>query len=105
MQLGLKILFAAALGMGWYGINGEESAEFSLLIFLFVLVLLLLKPITFQSPEKREDYIQQLQRNIERKRELKNKERAEKKRISQAAVDRDYKEQREKHNRSDNKFF
>ncbi|CBY83013.1 hypothetical protein [Helicobacter felis] len=105
VQLGLKILFAIALSMGWYAINGEDSAQLSLLIFLFMLALLLLKPISFQSPERREDYIQQLKHNYERRIDLKKKEKAEKKRLSQAVTERDYKKEREKTKRVDHKFF
>ncbi|BDQ29410.1 hypothetical protein [Helicobacter ailurogastricus] len=91
MKAGLKILFAIALGLAWYIVNGETSGDLALMIFFFVAFLLLIKPISFQPPEKREDYIQQLKRSYERKMDLQKKEKEEKRRLNQAATERDYK--------------
>ncbi len=79
------------LGMAWYLVNGETSGDIALMIFFFVAFLLLIKPISFQPPEKREDYIEQLKRSYERKMDLKKKEKEEKQRLNQAANERDFK--------------
>ncbi|BEG56493.1 hypothetical protein NHP21005_01810 [Helicobacter sp. NHP21005] len=91
MKTGLKLLFAIALGLAWYIVNGETSGDLALMIFFFVAFLLLIKPISFQPPEKREDYIQQLKRSYERKMDLRKKEREEKRRLSQTVNERDFK--------------
>ncbi|BDQ27509.1 hypothetical protein [Helicobacter heilmannii] len=91
MTTGLKLLFAMVLGMAWYLVNGETSGDIALMIFFFVAFLLLIKPISFQPPEKREDYIEQLKRSYERKMDLKKKEKEEKQRLNQAANERDFK--------------
>lgn len=98
LKAGLKILFAIAVSLSWYLLNGEESGVLSLMIFFFLSSILLIKPISFQSPEKREDYIQQLKRSYERKMDLKNKQREEKQRLIQANTERSYREKRNKQN-------
>ncbi|WP_163533343.1 hypothetical protein [Helicobacter suis] len=95
MKAGLKILFAMVLGFAWYIANEETSGGLALMIFFFVAFILLIKPISFQPPEKREDYIKQLQRSYERKMDLKNKEKEEKRRLNQVANEWDFKNRKQ----------
>ncbi|BCZ18917.1 hypothetical protein NHP190012_05590 [Helicobacter sp. NHP19-012] len=91
MKTGLKLFFAMVLGLAWYIVNGETSGDIALMIFFFVAFLLLTKPISFQPPEKREDYIQQLKRSYERKMDLRKKQKEERRRLNQAVTERDFK--------------
>ncbi|GMB96364.1 hypothetical protein NHP22001_09530 [Helicobacter sp. NHP22-001] len=91
MKTGLKLFFAMVLGLAWYIVNGETSGDVALMIFFFVAFLLLTKPISFQPPEKREDYIQQLKRSYERKMDLRKKQKEERRRLNQAVTERDFK--------------
>ncbi len=96
MKTGLKIIFAGIISLSWYLLNGEDSGELSLMIFFFLAFILLTKPISFQSPEKREDYIQQLKRSYERQMDLKNKQKEEKRRLIQATTERSYRKTHQK---------
>ncbi len=98
MKTGLKIIFAGIISLSWYLLNGEDSGELSLMIFFFLAFILLTKPISFQSPEKREDYIQQLKRSYERQMDLKNKQKEEKRRLIQATTERSYRKTHQKQN-------
>ncbi len=98
LKAGLKIIFAIAVSLSWYLLNGEDSGELSLMIFFFLAFILLAKPISFQSPEKREDYIQQLKRSYERQMDLKNKQKEEKRRLIQATTERSYRKTHQKQN-------
>ncbi|WP_285602618.1 hypothetical protein [Helicobacter sp. NHP22-001] len=91
LKTGLKLFFAMVLGLAWYIVNGETSGDVALMIFFFVAFLLLTKPISFQPPEKREDYIQQLKRSYERKMDLRKKQKEERRRLNQAVTERDFK--------------
>lgn len=84
MKIFLKVLLAGIIGGLWYHISGDSSGISSLILFLFILFVLLSKPIKFQSPEEREEYMQQLKKKRERKLALEAKQKEEQMRLYKA---------------------
>lgn len=95
MGIFLKVFGAALIGALWYHISGEESGTVSLIVFVFILVVLLLKPIEFQSPQKREDYLHQLKKKREYRLALEAKQKEEQLRLYKANHERE--EKKKKH--------
>lgn len=80
MQAFLKILLAAIIGATWYHFGGEDAAM--ALVFFFVIVgVLFMKPIRYQDPKRREEYIQKIRDSRERKIALENERLEELKRL------------------------
>ncbi|PAF48163.1 hypothetical protein BKH46_02325 [Helicobacter sp. 12S02634-8] len=91
----LKFLIASLIGGIWYHIGGENSAVVALILFAFVLFILLMQPISFQSPQKREDYMQQIKKKRERKLALEAKQKEEELRLHKASKEREERRKRE----------
>ncbi|PAF48698.1 hypothetical protein BKH41_05370 [Helicobacter sp. 12S02232-10] len=102
MKIFLKVLAASFIGGVWYHIGGENSAVIALVLFIFMLFILLMKPIEFQSPEKREDYMQQLKKKRERRLALEAKQKEEQLRLHKANLEREEKRKRELKNKLKN---
>lgn len=80
MQAFLKILLAAIIGATWYHFGGEDAAM--ALVFFFVIVgVLFMKPIRYQDPKRREEYMQKIRDSRERKLALENERLEELKRL------------------------
>ncbi|RDU72634.1 hypothetical protein CQA57_06620 [Helicobacter anseris] len=78
MRLFLKFIFASTIGLMWYRISGDDSAmAIALTLFIFVLSVLVMRPIEFQSPEKREEYIQKMREKKERRQMIEAKQKEE----------------------------
>ena len=83
MQLFWKFLFAAVIGATWYHFGGEDAAM-ALVFFLIVLGMLFMKPIRYQDPKKREEFMQKIRDSRERKIALENERMEELKRLKQS---------------------
>ncbi|MCE3037597.1 hypothetical protein LW135_07145 [Helicobacter sp. faydin-H20] len=75
----LKIILAFLLGGVWYYIDQSNLVAIAVVLAVFVFLILVVKPIKFQSPKKREEFIQQMREKRERLMaiELKQKEEIE----------------------------
>ncbi|MCH5313749.1 MAG: hypothetical protein J1E28_05100 [Helicobacter sp.] len=83
MQAFWKFLFAAVIGATWYHFGGEDAAM--ALVFFFIIVgMLFMKPIRYQNPERREQYMQKIREGRERKIALENERVEELKRLKQS---------------------
>ncbi|PAF50808.1 hypothetical protein [Helicobacter sp. 13S00477-4] len=102
MKVFLKVLLAALIGYIWYYIGGDNSSIVALVLFVFLLCVLLLKPIDFQSPEKREDYIQQIRKKRERRLALETKQKEEQLQLYKANKEREERKRRELHHKFKN---
>ncbi len=83
MQLFWKFLFAAVIGATWYHFGGEDAAM-ALVFFLIILGMLFMKPIRYQDPKKREEFMQKIRDSRERKIALENERMEELKRLKQS---------------------
>ena len=79
MKVFLKFVFSVVIGLIWYRISETDDVAMAIAsaLFIFVLLVLLVRPIEFQSPEKREEYIQNMKEKRERKRALEEKQKEE----------------------------
>ncbi|AFI04733.1 hypothetical protein [Helicobacter cetorum] len=91
----LKIVLASIIGGTWYTLNGVGSEVVSVGIFVLILFVFFIRPISFQTPERREEYIQRLKTNYERKMALQNKQKEEQLRLTQAKKERENKKRKE----------
>ncbi|PAF42489.1 hypothetical protein [Helicobacter sp. 11S02596-1] len=103
MKIFFKVLIACFIGGIWYHIGGQNSPATALILFIFMLFILLMKPIEFQSPEKREDYMQQLKKKRERRLALEAKQKEEQIRLHKANQEREEKRKRELRNKFKNR--
>ncbi len=67
MNAFLKLTLASLMGGLWYAFNGEGSEIVAIGIFVLILFVFFIRPVSFQDPEKREEYIERLKKNHERK--------------------------------------
>ena len=82
MKLFLKILFSSIIGITWYRLSGDDTAvAIASTLFIFVLLVLLMRPIEFQSPKKREEYIKKMKEKRERRLALEQKQKEELERL------------------------
>lgn len=79
----LEISFAAVIGATWYHFGGEDAAM-ALVFFLIILGMLFMKPIRYQDPKKREEFMQKIRDSRERKIALENERMEELKRLKQS---------------------
>lgn len=86
----LKVVISLGIAMCWYKLTGNQ--EISIAFFVMLLVIFFIKPIPYQSPTERKEYIEQIKHSQERQASLENLRRDVKKR---AAED---KKKREEHN-------
>ena len=105
MKLFLKFVFAAIIGVMWYRVSGDDNSAMAiaLTLFIFVLLVLLMRHIEFQSPEKREEFIEQMREKKERLLQLEAKQKEELariKRLNKAKKEQEMLEYREKFNAS-----
>lgn len=56
----LKILFAIVIGVSWLFFSGDGSQEISLILTLFVLIILFIKPSKFIKVQDDETYKQKV---------------------------------------------
>lgn len=63
--------------MVWYKLT--ENQEISIAFFVLMLVISFMRPITYQSPTEREEYLEKFRRSKERQMNLEQMRREEKK--------------------------
>ncbi|GAA7197402.1 hypothetical protein ID0444_13450 [Helicobacter pylori] len=89
MNTFLKLVLASLMGGLWYAFNGEGSEIIAIGIFVLILFVFFIRPVSFQDPEKREEYIERLKKNHERKMILQDKQKEEQMRLYQAKKERE----------------
>ncbi|CAJ99865.1 membrane protein [Helicobacter acinonychis] len=95
MNAFLKLALAFLMGGLWYAFNGEGSEMIALGIFILIVFVFFVRPVSFQDPEKREEYIERLKKNHERKIILQNKQKEEQMRFYQAKKERELKQKQD----------
>ncbi|TLD96567.1 hypothetical protein LS71_005765 [Helicobacter jaachi] len=79
-----KFILAAIIGATWYHFGGEDAAM-ALVFFFVILGVLFMKPIRYQDPKRREEYMQKIRDSRERKLALENERVEELKRLKKSA--------------------
>lgn len=64
MNAFLKLALASFMGGLWYAFNGEGSEIVAIGIFVLILFVFFIRPVSFQDPEKREEYIERLKKTM-----------------------------------------
>ncbi|AAP78411.1 hypothetical protein LS66_001595 [Helicobacter sp. MIT 03-1614] len=90
MQVFLKLLFAAIVGSTWYHFGGGDAAM-ALIFFFVILGVLFMKPIRYQDPKRREEYMQRIRDSRERKIALENERLEELRRLKKNALEQEEK--------------
>jgi len=85
----LSVLVAILIAGIWFGVDGQSRGDVSFAIFLFVLIVLMMNPVKFQSPEKREEYIQKIRTKKEQKLALAQKQKEERLRLKKEKQERE----------------
>lgn len=56
----LKILFSIIIGVGWLFFSGKGSEEIALILTIFTLIILFVKPTKFKKVQDDEEYKQRV---------------------------------------------
>ena len=102
-RLFFKILFASLLAGLWRELDTDSPHWVTLAIFMFVLIVLAINPIKFQSPQKREEYIRKMRETRERKALIASKQKEEKRRLKREKQEREERLKRDFHARMKHK--
>lgn len=94
MQLFFKFMLAALVGSTWYHFGGEDTAM-ALVFFLVILGVLFMRPIRYQDPKRREEYMQKIRDSRERKIALENERLEEIRRLKKNAREQEEKIKKE----------
>lgn len=94
MKLFIKIFIASFIAACWNWI-APDSGDVTVTLFIFVLAVLMMNPVKFQSPEKREEYIQKLREKKEQKLAIARKQQEEKARLKKEKFEREEQEKKE----------
>lgn len=94
MQVFIKFILAALVGSTWYHFGGEDAAM-ALVFFLVILGVLFMKPIRYQDPKRREEYMQRIRDSRERKIALENERLEELRRLKKNAREQEEKIKKE----------
>lgn len=90
-----KILFATTIAGIWRELDGGEADSVAFIIFIFMLSVLLINPIKFQPPEKREEFIEKMRQKKAQKEMLVQKQKEERARIRKERQERENAAQKE----------
>lgn len=77
MVMALKILISLGVAMAWYHLT--QNQETSIFFFVLMLVIFFIRPIAYQSPTDRQEFIEKYKRAKERQLNLENMRLQEKK--------------------------
>ena len=94
MKIFLQFFTAALIGALWFHFGDNDSAM-ALVLFIIVLCVMFMKPIRYQDPKRREQYMQKIRDTRERKVMLEKERLEEKKRAKQNAREQEEKIKRE----------
>lgn len=103
MKLFLKFFIAALVGALWYHF-GESDPSMALVFFMIVLGVMFMKPIQYQDPQRREQYMQKIRESRERKLILEKERLEEKKRAKQTAREQEERLRRDFENKINKKI-
>ncbi|PAF53149.1 hypothetical protein BKH42_07490 [Helicobacter sp. 13S00482-2] len=75
--------------------NADDSGFVAIVLFIFVMFVLLVKPIEFQSPTQREDYIAQMKKKREQRLAIQSKQKEEQLRLYKSNQEREEKKKKD----------
>lgn len=81
MVIALKVIVSLAIAMAWYRLTSDQ--EQSIFFFVLMLIIFFIRPIAYQSPTEREEYLEKFKRSKERQMNLERMRRDEKKKSAE----------------------
>lgn len=75
----LKIFTSLIIAMLWYQLTGNQEISIAFLVIL--LIVFFVRPIPFQDPEQRKQYLEKIKRAHEKKLEIEKQKSDERKRM------------------------
>lgn len=79
--IALKVIVSLVIAMIWYKLSSNQ--ETSIFFFVLMLVIFFIRPIAYQSPTERQEYLEKFKRSKERQMSLERMRREEKKRSAE----------------------
>ncbi|MBD5164860.1 hypothetical protein [Helicobacter sp.] len=77
MVIVLKVVVSLVIAMIWYKLTSNQ--ETAIFFFVLMLVIFFIRPIAYQSPTERQEYLEKFKRSKERQMNLERMRRDEKK--------------------------
>ncbi len=77
MVIVLKVVVSLVIAMIWYKLTSNQ--ETAIFFFVLMLVIFFIRPIAYQSPTERQEYLEKFKRSKERQMNLERMRREEKK--------------------------
>ncbi len=77
MIIALKVVVSLVVAMIWYQLTSNQ--ETAIFFFVLMLVIFFIRPIAYQSPTERQEYLEKFKRSKERQMNLERMRRDEKK--------------------------
>ena len=68
MIIALKVIISLGIAMIWYKLTSNQ--EVSIFFFVLMLVVFFIRPIAYQSPTERQEYLEKFKRSRERQMNL-----------------------------------
>ncbi|WP_297813670.1 hypothetical protein [uncultured Helicobacter sp.] len=81
MIIALKVIVSLIIAMIWYKLSSNQ--EISIFFFVLMLIIFFIRPIAYQSPKEREEYLEKFKRSKERQMNLERMRRDEKKKSAE----------------------
>lgn len=75
--IALKVILSLVVAMSWYQLTSNQ--ETAIFFFVLMLVIFFIRPITYQSPTERQEYLEKFKRSKERQMNLERMRKEEKK--------------------------
>ncbi|MCH5322579.1 MAG: hypothetical protein J1E31_03235 [Helicobacter sp.] len=72
-----KILLSLGVAMAWYHLTSNQ--EVATIFFVLMLIIFFIRPIPYQTPTERQEYIDKMRRARERQASIEEERRREKK--------------------------
>lgn len=102
MKSFLKFFISALVGGLWFHFGGNDPSM-ALVLFIIVLGIMFMKPIQYQDPNRREEYMQKIRDSRELKLSLEKERLEEKKRIKQIKREQEIKSKKDFENKMKNR--
>lgn len=77
MVIALKVILSLVIAMVWYQLTSNQ--ETAIFFFVLMLVIFFIRPIAYQSPTERQEYLEKFKRSKERQMNLERMRKEEKK--------------------------
>ncbi len=81
MVVALKVIASLIIAMVWYQLTSNQ--ETAIFFFILMLIIFFIRPIAYQSPTERQDYLDKFHKAKERQANIEQLRREEKKKVQE----------------------